>query len=221
MSTSGYGQYCPTARALEVLGERWTLLIMRDLILGVTRFNDLARGQPGLSRSLLTKRLRQLERAEIVQRLDGEYLLTEAGRDLRPIVFGLGEWGAKWMFGEPDPDEMDAELLSWWMQNRIDCSLLPDRRVLLHLRYTDDPNLFWFVMEGGSASVCVSDPGYEVDITVTSDLCTMHRVWLGHLPIKQALRDGSMVLDGQRALTRLVPDLFLLSQFSDAVAASR
>ena len=193
---------------------------MRDLILGVTRFNDLARGQPGLSRSLLTKRLRQLERAQILDRLDGEYILTEAGRDLRSVVFGLGEWGAKWMFGEPDPTELDAELLSWWMQDRLDCSLLPDRRVVLHLRYTDDPNLFWFVMEQGGASVCVSDPGYEVDVTVTSDLSTMHRVWLGNLPIKRALRDGSLVLDGQRALTRLIPDLFMLSQFADAVAAS-
>ena len=219
MASSGYGQYCPTARALEVLGERWTLLIMRDLLLGVTRFNDLARSLPGLSRSLLTKRLRALERADIVERLDGNYLLTDAGRELRPIVFGLGEWGAKWMFGEPDPDEMDAELLSWWMQDRLDCSLLPDRRVVLHLRYSDDPHLFWFVMEEGSASVCVTDPGYEVDVTVTSDLCTMHRVWLGHMPIKRALRGGEITLDGPRALTRLVPDLFMLSPFADAVAA--
>ena len=217
--SSGYGQYCPTARALEVLGERWTLLILRDLLCGRTRFNDLARSQPGLSRSLLAKRLRQLEQAEVVERLDGEYLLTDAGRDLEPIVFGIGEWGAKWTFGEPDEDELDAEVLSWWMQGRLDCSVLPDRRIVLHVRYTDDPGRFWFVIEDGSASVCVSDPGYEVDLTLTSDLRTMYRVWLGHLPLKRAMRDGALAVDGQRALVRVVPELLMLSPIAPAVAA--
>ena len=100
----GFGQYCPISRAVEVLGERWSLLIVRDLLVGRTRFNDLARGNPGLSRSLLAKRLRQLERAGIVVRVDGEYLLTAAGDDLRAVVFGLGAWGARWQFGDPRDD---------------------------------------------------------------------------------------------------------------------
>lgn len=219
--SDGYGQYCPTARALDVLGERWTLLVMRDLQLGTTRFNDLARGLPGLSRSLLTKRLRQLERAGLVERLDGEYLLTEAGEELRPVVFSLGEWGAKWMFGEPDPAELDAELLSWWMHDRLDPKELPDRRVVIHLRYHDDPGRFWFVVEGDSSSVCVSDPGYEVDVTLTSDLATMHRVWAGLQPIKNAVRGGDIELDGPPALTRRIPDVFLLSPLAEAVSTGR
>src|SRR5215831_17193945 len=102
----GYGQYCPIARALDVLGERWSLLILRDMLVGTSRFNDLARGLPGLSRSLLSKRLRQFERAGLVERLDGAYVLSDAGRELEPIVFGLGAWGARWTFGEPTADEL-------------------------------------------------------------------------------------------------------------------
>ena len=98
---SGYGQYCPIARALDVLGERWSLLILRDMLVGATRFNDIARGLPGLSRSLLSKRLGQFERAGLIDRLDGEYILSPAGRQLEPIVFGLGAWGARWSFGDP------------------------------------------------------------------------------------------------------------------------
>ena len=92
---TGYGQYCPIVRAVEVLGERWSVLIVRDLLLGTTRFNDLSRGLPGLSRSLLSRRLRQLEIAGIIDKRDGEYHLSPAGRDLEPIVFGLGAWGAR------------------------------------------------------------------------------------------------------------------------------
>src|SRR5581483_11757477 len=98
---AGYGQYCPVSRAVDLLGERWTMLIVRDLLVGTHHFNDLARGLPGLSRSLLSKRLRRLQDADLVERLDGEYRLTEAGEALRPIVFGLGEWAAHWIFGDP------------------------------------------------------------------------------------------------------------------------
>ena len=108
-----YGQYCPVTRAVEVLGERWTMLIVRDLVVGTTRFNDLARGLPGLSRTLLAKRLRQLERAGIVEHVGDDYLLTEAGRDLEPLVMGLAAWGAAWQFGHPRDNELDPELLMW------------------------------------------------------------------------------------------------------------
>ena len=216
---SGYGQYCPISRALDVLGERWTLLIVRDLLVGTTRFNDLIRGLPGLSRSLLTKRLRQLERAELVERLDGEYHLTPAGKELEPIVFGLGAWGARWTFGEPDPTELDPEVLVWWMHTRLDTSELPDRRNVFHLQFTDDPQPFWIVVEAGDPSVCLTDPGYEVDVTVTSDLATLYQVWLGRIPIKSAVRDGRLSFDGPTALTRRMPAVFQLSPVAEIVAA--
>ena len=217
---SGYGQYCPISRALDVLGERWTLLIVRDLLVGTSRFNDLARGLPGLSRSLLTRRLRQLETAGLVERLDGEYLLTEAGRDLEPIVFGLGAWGARWTFGDPEPDEHDAELLVWWMHGRLDTSELPDRRNVILIRFSDDPRPFWLVVESGEASVCLSDPGYNVDVTVRSDLATLYQVWLGRLPVTAAVKEGRLGFDGDRALTRRMPTVFCLSPIAETVAAA-
>ena len=168
--TTAYGQYCPVSRAVELLGERWTMLILRDLLVGMTRFNDLARGEPGLSRSLLTKRLRQLERAGLVDRLDGEYHLTDAGEALRPIVFGLGDWAAKYAFGDPRPSELDPELLVWWMHKGIDTAQLPDRRTVLHFRFDDDPRRYWIVVDSQGPSVCLADPGFDVDVTISADV---------------------------------------------------
>lgn len=216
-----YGQYCPISRALEVLGERWSFLIIRDMILGTTRFNDLARGLPGLSRSLLTKRLRQFERAGLVERLGPEYLLTEAGKDLESVVMGIGEWGARWTFGDPDPDELDAELLVWWMHTRLDTSDLPGRRQVFHVRFSDDDRLFWIVVEEGVPSVCLADPGFEVDVTISSDVGSLYQVWLGRLPLKQALRSGRVEFSGPSALTRRMPAVLRLSQIAPAVIRAR
>jgi DNA-binding HxlR family transcriptional regulator len=216
---AGYGQYCPISHALDVVGERWSLLILRDMLLGSCRFNDLARGLPGLSRSLLSKRLRQLEAAGLVERLDGRYLLTEAGEGLRPVVFGLGEWGARWSFGEPDPAELDAELLVWWLHTRIDCAELPDRRVVLQLCFSDDRRRFWLLVERGEASVCLVDPGFEVDVTIRCDLSTLYTVWLGKQPLDHALRSGRLVFDGPTALVRRMPRVLLLSPIAPEVAA--
>lgn len=215
----GYGQYCPISRALDLLGERWTLLVVRDLLVGATRFNELARGLPGLSRSLLAKRLRQLEAAGIVERLDGEYLLTPAGKDLEPIVFGLGEWGAQWTFGDPDPEELDAQLLVWWMHTRLDTSHLPGRRNVLQVRFTDDPRRFWIVIEAGTPSVCLVDPGYEVDVAMVSDVSTLYRVWLGRTPLRDAIRAGSITFEGPAALVRRMPDVLQLSPVAEMVRA--
>jgi DNA-binding HxlR family transcriptional regulator len=216
----GYGQYCPIARALDVLGERWSLLILRDMLVGATRFNDLARGLPGLSRSLLTKRLRQFERAGLVERFDTEYLLTQAGRELEPIVFGLGEWGAKWSFGDPDPEELDAQLLVWWMHTRLDTTDFPGRRHVLHIRFTDDSRLFWVVIESGDPSVCLVDPGFDVDVTITTDVSSLYQVWLGRLPLRDAVRTGQVEFAGPPSLCRRMPSVLKLSPVADLVDAA-
>jgi DNA-binding HxlR family transcriptional regulator/putative sterol carrier protein len=215
-----YGQYCPIARALDVLGERWSLMILRDMVVGTTRFNELARGLPGLSRSLLSKRLRQLERAGLIERLGNDYLLTEAGRDLQPVLFGLGAWGAKWTFGDPDPRELDCEVLVWWMHNRLDTSGLPGRRHVFHLRFLDDPKQFWIVIESGVASVCLSDPGYEVDVTISAELDALYQVWLGRVPLQDATRSGRVTFEGPSALVRRMPGVFQLSPVADIVSAA-
>src|SRR6476659_7150267 len=217
---AGYGQYCPIAHALDVLGERWSLLIARDLLVGTTRFNDLARGLPGLSRSLLAKRLRQFERAGLLERRDGEYVLTPAGRELEPIVFGLGEWGARWAFGEPDAEELDPDLLVWWMHTRLDTSLLPGRRHVLHLRFSDEPKRFWIVIEDGVPSVCLVDPGYEVDVMISSSLQTMYSVWLGRISLERALRTCEVEFTGPKELTRRMPDVLRLSPVAEMVGTA-
>jgi DNA-binding HxlR family transcriptional regulator len=220
LRTGSYGQYCPISRAVEVLGERWALLIVRDLLCGHTRFNELARGNPGLSRSLLAKRLRQLERAGVVERLDGEYFLTPAGHDLRPLVFGLGEWGARWQFGEPRADELDPELLLWWAHDRLDFSVLPDRRVVLEFAFTGERRRFWIVKDAAGPSVCTHDPGFDVDVVVRGELAVLYEVWLGRRNMAAAVRDDAVELLGVPAITRRIPDVFLLSPVADLVAAA-
>jgi DNA-binding HxlR family transcriptional regulator len=217
----GYGQYCPISRAVEVLGERWALLIVRDMLCGATRFNDLARGNPGLSRSLLTKRLRQLELAGVVERIDGEYVLTPAGEDLRAIVFGLGEWGARWQFGDPRDAELDPELLIWWAHDRLDFSGLPDRRIVLEFRFRGESRRFWIVKDASGPSLCTHDPGFEVDVRIDADLAAMYKVWLGRVDLRDAVRAGSVELHGQPALVRRIPCVFLLSLVAPFVVAAR
>ncbi|KAA8889515.1 transcriptional regulator [Nocardia colli] len=211
MTGPGYGQYCPISRALDVLGERWSLLIVRDLMLGTTRFNDLARGLPGLSRSLLAKRLRQFERAGLVDKIGSEYLLTAAGQELEPILFGLGEWGARWTFGDPQPEELDPAVLVWWMHTRLDTSSFPGKRQVLAVRFSDAVERFWIVIESGVPSVCATDPGYPIDVAIISDISSLYLVWLGRLPLAQAIRTGRLTFSGPSALTRRMPSVLRLS----------
>ncbi|MFQ6325070.1 winged helix-turn-helix transcriptional regulator [Nocardia sp. CWNU-33] len=220
-STAGYGQYCPISRALDVLGERWSLLILRDLLIGTSRFNDLARGLPGLSRSLLAKRLRQFERAGLVEKAGGNYLLTVAGQELEPILFGLGEWGARWTFGEPRQEELDPGLLVWWMHSRLDTSSFPGKRHVFAVRFRDEVRRYWIVVESGIASVCVGDPGYPVDVSITADMASLYQVWLGRMPLSRAVRTGRVEFAGPSALTRRMPPVLKLSPvapYSDSLS---
>ena len=217
---SGYGQYCPITRAVEVLGERWSVLIIRDLLCGATRFNELSRGNPRLSRTLLSKRLRQLKRAGIVDHLDDEYLLTEAGEALRPVVMGLGEWGAKYQFGDPRESELDAELLMWWVHTRLDFSLLPDRRMVIEFRFRGVRDRFWIMRDGQGPSVCLHDPGFEIDATIESDLATMYEVWLGRRNLKKEIRSGEIQIHGTPAIVKRLPSAMLLSPIAYASTES-
>jgi DNA-binding HxlR family transcriptional regulator len=214
----GYGQYCPISRAVEVLGERWSLLIVRDMLCGYSHFNDLARGNPGLSRSLLSKRLRQLEQAGVVERLDNRYVLTPAGEDLRPLIFGLGEWGARWQFGDPRDGELDPELLLWWVHDRLDFSVLPDRRIVREFGFRNERRRFWIVKDAEGPSLCTHDPGFEVDICIDADLAALYSVWLGRTTLLAAQREGTVTVGGASALVRRLPDVFLLSPVAGLVA---
>lgn len=213
----GYGQYCPIVRAVEVLGERWSLLIVRDLLVGTTRFNDLARGLPGLSRSLLSRRLRQLEAAGIIERKGNDYVLTPAGADLEGVVFGLGEWGARWIFGEPRSEELDPELLLWWMHTRIDPSPFPDRRVVLAFVLTEPTFVAWLVIDDAGVSLCKADPGFEVDATIRATVAALNEVWLGRHELVDAMRNGTVAVTGAREVVDAVPRALELSPIAGAV----
>jgi DNA-binding HxlR family transcriptional regulator len=216
-----YAQYCPIARAVEVLGERWTLLILRDLLVGARRFNEVARGLPGLSRALLARRLRQLEAAGLVRRADdGGYDLTPAGEDLRPLVFGLAEWGARHAFGDPRPEELDPETLMWWFHGRFDTAEVPRRAVVL-VDVHDHRRMFWLVIEPGDASVCYADPGFEVDAVLRADLATLYRVWDGEVELLAAVKAGTVELSGARWVVSGLPRWLLYSPVAPMVRAAR
>jgi DNA-binding HxlR family transcriptional regulator/putative sterol carrier protein len=215
-----YAQYCPIVRAVEVLGDRWTLLIVRDMLVGASRFNELSRGLPGLSRALLSRRLRQLATAGLVTRTGDGYSLTPAGQALRPLVFGLADWGARYAFGDPRADELDPEVLMWWMHGRVDTGTLT-RRANIEIRIHDRRRTFWLVVEPGDASVCYTDPGLEVDAVLASDLATLYRVWEGEFELLDALRAGTIELTGPRWVVRGLPDWLKLSPVAEHVRAAR
>jgi DNA-binding HxlR family transcriptional regulator len=224
---SRYGQYCPITRSLEVLGDRWTLLVVRDLLVGTRRFNELARGLPGMSRGLLSKRLDQLERDGLVERADGGYQPTPACEELRPLIFGLAEWGARWAFGEPRADELDPTVLMWWIRAGIDPERLIDaapggERAVLHVRVPDARrSRFWFVATPGDVSLCFTDPGFDVDVTLESPLGVLYQIWLGALALPDGVRSGRVTLTGPRETVRRLPGALKLSPAAPYVERAR
>lgn len=213
-----YQQYCPVARASEIVADRWTPLILRELILGSRRFNEVERGLPGISRSLLTSRLRDLEESGVVARLPlpqskiAEYHLTEAGRELKMVVEALGAWGVRWAFGEPRIEELDAGLLVWKIHQRIDRELLPERRTVVEFDFTGPKGRrVWLVLERRDISVCVTPPGFNSDLVVRADLAFFYQVWFGAIDYDAAIRCGQVVVEGLPALTKQLPRWFLWS----------
>ncbi len=209
-----YGQFCPVAKASEVLAERWTPLVLRELLLGSHRFNDLRRGVPLMSRSLLAKRLRELETAGVVERrrVPGreaqEYFLTPAGEELRPIIEGLGAWGQRWVTHELDERDLDPSLLMWDLRRNLRGDQLPDRRTVVRFDFPRlaGPRRFWWLLAGGGdPDICLTDPGFEVDLFVTADLGALTRFWLGRITWRQAEAGGAVELTGPRWLQRSFP----------------
>jgi DNA-binding HxlR family transcriptional regulator len=216
-----YAQYCPIVRAVDVLGERWTLLILRDMLVGSTRFNEISRGLPGLSRALLTKRLRQLQAAGIVERHDdGRYALTPAGKDLEPIVFGLADWGARYAFGDPEPEELDPEVLMWWLHDRIDTSTV-DRRAVIEVDVHDRGRVFWLVIEPGDASVCVAHPGLEIDAVLRCGIGPLYQIWEGEIELLDAVKAGKVDFTGPRWIVSGLPRWLEYSPVAPYVRAAR
>jgi DNA-binding HxlR family transcriptional regulator len=221
----GYGQFCPVAKASEVLAERWTPLVIRELLCGSHRFNELQHGVPLMSRSLLAKRLRELEGAGIVERRRGDdrrgpsYHLTPAGEELRPIIDGLGGWGQRWVRDGVSQEDLDPRLLIWDMQRNIEMEALPPHRVVVRFRFTDVhanlPRVTWLILDPDEVDVCYRDPGFEVDLVVEGHLRVLIGVWLGDLTFAAALRSGELRIEGPRSLARAFPGWLRRSAFAD------
>ena len=206
-----YGQFCPVAKAAEILGERWTILIIRELLVGTTRFSDLQRALSQISPTLLTKRLNRLEECGLVFRKKipelrrTEYQLTSAGRELLPIVMGLGKWGMKWARGQMTDDELDVEMLMSEFSRRIDATQLPGGRNVIQFIFTGLSTFdrWWIVIEeNGERELCTENPRKETDLLIRSDVRTMVEIWAGDTEIRAAKKDGRLQLQGQPVLIR-------------------
>lgn len=223
-----YGQYCPVAKAAEILGDRWTLLIVRDLLTGTRHFNEFERGLPGISRALLAERLRRLQRMGVVEKLEREkdrqrteYQLTQAGEELKNVIGALLEWGAQWAFGEPEPEDLDPLLLMWWMRNRVLVERLPEQRVVVQFDFTGAADeTYWLVLTQEDVSLCLIHPGFEIDVLVTADLATFFQVWLGRTRLAEANRDGRIEIDSLPVLAEAFPTWFGYSPAAGAVRAT-
>ncbi len=221
---SRYGQFCPVAKAAEIFAERWTPLVVRELMMGSTTFNDLKRGVPLMSKTLLATRLRELERGGIVERRPAEgrsthtYHLTAAGAELRPLVIGLGEWGQRWARSEVTRDDLDPRLLMWDMRRSVEIERVPDKRTVVHFVFTDVspklPRRTWLVLDRPDIDVCYKDPGYDIDLIVTTPLSRLIEVWMGDVSFGASMRDGSIVIEGQRQLAQQFPAWLRLSSFA-------
>ncbi len=217
---SSYGQLCPVAKAAELLDQRWMLLVVRELVAGSTRFNEIHRGVPQMSRTLLSRRLSQLQQHDVISRHATPggpvYRLTEAGEELRPVVEALGAWGVRWLRSLAEDDQDPAYLL-WDMSRNVIADALPDGRTVLALTFPDAPaslRHWWLVLSRTEVDICDEDPGLETDVHLTAPLRVFLPVWRGDLAWREAVLDGELQLHGPGALVRAVSGWFRLSHFA-------
>jgi DNA-binding HxlR family transcriptional regulator len=219
-----YGQFCPVAMAAEILCSRWTVLVLRELLCGTTRFNDLRRGVPLMSPTLLSKRLKELIDAGVVKTTTTgrqgivEYRLTEAGEDLRGIVMSLGIWGQRWIESSLSLKNLDPSLLMWDMRRNLAAASFPSRKCTVKFTYPElraERGSWWIVVEEGTVDLCSVDPGFEVDLYVRARLRNMIAVWMGHSRLKDETEAGHIELTGDKVLARSMQTWLGLSGFAN------
>ena len=217
----GYGQFCPVAMGAEVFAERWTPLIVRELLLGSHRFSELVRGVPAIPRSVLTARLAALESAGVVERRaspgtrGAEWWLTPAGLELGSVVEALGAWGYRHAVTQLPDDRLDPDLFLWFARRRLRLDRIPKERVVLEFAFTGRrPVRRWLVVDDGEVDLCIHDPGFEPDVVVSGDTSIFARIYLGHVDIDRAVSSGALELDGRRELVRAFPRWLGITHFT-------
>ena len=222
-SKGSYGQFCSVAMASEILCTRWTMLILRELLAGSTRFNELRKGVARMSPALLSKRLKELEISGVIThtRSDGqekgEYRLTVAGADLGLVVDSIGRWGQRWVEGQLSLRNLDPSLLMWDMRRNLDLTPIPDRDWVVQFLYSDLPAAkqdYWLLIEDGEVDLCYIDPGLEVDLYIETDLRTMTAIWMGVSTVESEVRANRLELTGNPNLTRSMQKWLGLSPFA-------
>ena len=217
-----YGQFCPVAMAAEVVCSRWTALVLRELLCGTTRFNDLRRGVPLMSPTLLSKRLKELEEVGVItatrtRQAGVEYRLTQAGEDLRPVVMSLGMWGQRWIESSLSLKNLDPSLLMWDMRRSLDPSPLPPRRCTINFLYPDvqsGKQSWWLVVDDRTVDLCSTNPGFDIDLYVRSSLRIMTAVWMGMTTVQKEIAAGQIELVGDKALAKSMQKWLGLSPFA-------
>lgn len=218
----GYGQFCPVAKAAEVIGERWTPLVIRELVAGSEHFNDIRRGIPLISPSLLSRRLRSLEVAGVVERFADaggvRYRLTEAGRELEAVIELLGRWGNRWVRSQLEESELDAGLLMWDIRRNVVPARIPRSKSVIQFEFTDTPRrwrYFWLVVYGGESDLCLKNPGLDVDLLIRTPLALLAGYWIGSTSWSQLVRSPDVRLLGDSRLKDTLKDWLGRSVFAN------
>ena len=215
-SAISYGQFCPMARALELVGERWTLLVVRELLSGSTGFNQIRRGLPAIAKDTLSKRLRQLCASGLVEQHGAgtttSYSLTNAGTALAPVLSELAKWSTTWDRRGLQPEHLDPDVLLWDIQRRINFDNVPAERTVIEFSLTDRPlgdRSMWLIVNNPTAELCTTDGGYDAEIVITTTTETLSRWWIGDLAWSTAVRSGDIKVVAPRGHRRSLPDWFL------------
>jgi DNA-binding HxlR family transcriptional regulator len=218
-----YGQFCPVSMGAEIFCSRWTALVVRELLCGSTRFNDLRRGVPRMSPTLLSRRLKELEDAGVIiavptgQSGVSDYRLTQAGEDLRPVVMSLGFWGQRWVESSVSLKNLDPSLLIWDMRRHLDPTPLPPRRCTIHFLYPElisEKRSYWLVIDGGVVDLCSTNPGFDIDLYVRSSLRSMTAVWMGLTTMQKEIETQEIELIGDPAIAQSMQQWLGLSPFA-------
>ena len=222
-----YGQFCPISKATEILGERWTFLIVRELLMGGRRFSELQRGLGDISPALLTSRLKAFEREGLIvrRRINGqrgyEYCPTQACEELKPIIIALGEWGICWARNTLASDYLDVEMLLLYLERSVDPTQLPGSETVIQFKFNDVPEQrdWWLIVRDGKVDVCITPPGRDVNVFFCTTAKTMSEVWMAQRSYRDAVLSGDLIVEGDLALTRRISSWLRPSIFANSKRA--